>query len=186
MEKQLRHITSVFLCTCILVGCGQFKAALKTGNVLITDFEGTEILAGDPVYANGSEQLVVAIHLKSSSLVPIPNFRPEIASISGTGLLPTICSLSDSNGVSVCLVKATVAGKKRIQLLNAKAGLEAELTFKAPEALQRLAITPAANSFVQTNNGSKVQLSFGDAVQGVKIRTNGGYQVTLSKQGVAP
>ncbi len=167
-----------------LSGCSQFgvSSLLGTG---VNDFEKTEILPGTPVYANGSEQLLVAIHLKNSDSSSVPNFRPELETIEGTGVIPTVCSTSDSNGVAICLVKAIVAGRKVVRLTNGKVGLESEIEFKAPTGLQRLAVLPGSNTSATTANGSKVQVHFGQPFGGVKHTTSGGYKVTFSLQGVA-
>lgn len=182
---KLQTVIVVAAFLALTTGCGQFKARngfLGTG--IANDFEKTEILVGEPVQANGSEQLLIAIHLKNSDLSTVSNYLPEFEVIDGLGVATSSCTKSDANGVSACLVKAVIAGTKKLRLTNGKVGLEKEFAFKAPAGIQRLEILPAAGTTLTTASGSQIQLSFGQTAKGVNYVTNGGYKVRLSVQGV--
>lgn len=190
LAGKIGRLLSVLPVLVVLSGCSQFAAPKSPGGGLgengkINDFEKTEILPGSPAFANGSEQLLVAIHLKNSNSASVPNYRPEYEFIDGAGVIPSQCSTSDSNGISVCLVKATVPGKKVLRLINAKVGLESEIEFKAALELQRLAVLPASATNAATADGSRVQVSFGQSFQGVRHTTTDSYKVTFSLQGVS-
>ncbi len=173
------------LLTLVFCGCGMEGGIRRLVGNRVPDFKKTEIIAGSPVPADGSAELALLIHLKNSDGTPIPDYKPEYSVVAGDGVVPHECTTSDSNGLSACFLKATVAGVKRLRLMNALAGLEREVAFEPPRGNGRIiGLVPGAESRSATASGHRVQISVGDPVRGVGGSTPDGSKVMFSVQGV--
>lgn len=167
------------------LGCGNLIGSVTAmPEKGIVDFLKTEILIGTPGIADGTSEMVIAIHLKNSDNTSVAEFRPTYTIASGTGVTPGKCSVSDSNGISACVLKATQPGKKLIKLTNAKVGLEKEVVFENSVKSGRiLGLVSGSKQNLTTPDGYKGEVSFGDSAKGISFKTSGGYKVMISTQG---
>lgn len=154
-------------------------------NPTINDFQKTEIIAGEAVPADGTSQLLVAIHLKNSDNRPVKEFQPtyEISN-SSNGVITNQCSTSDINGVSVCVLRSTVAGTKLFVLTNAKVGLSKSIEFKNPMGKQVTEITSGAVRNGSTIQGSNLRVTLGRTFDRSVLSTQpdgSGYKIILGK-----
>lgn len=178
---RLSYFLTVFSVSLFLPGCGAFSPTSKP--LSEPDFEKTELLSTGAAQANGSEHILITVHLKNSDLSPVRDYVPKYKISESFGVQATACSSSDLNGVAVCILKSTVAGEKQFILTNAKVGLAKDIQFTAPLGIQRLAAVGASGTHIETSTGSTVQLSL-QPVAGVKRKTADGYTMTLSIQGI--
>ncbi len=170
----------VFIAT---AGCGKLTLTLpETSSIL--DFLKTEILVGGSNLADGSAELIVLIHLKNSDNTVVPNYRPTYLVTSSAGITAGDCSLSSSEGVSVCVLKSTSPGTKLMKLTNALKGLEKAIEFVAPAGGQIFGLASGAKKNMTTAAGHKINLSVGEGPKPQKSVTSGGYKV-LSGVGLA-
>jgi len=177
-------IASLLILSFLSSGCGKITGDMNPfKNKKLLDFLKTEIIVGPPALANGSAALVVAIHLKNSDSTSIPNYKPEY-SVAGTGVIASNCSVSDSNGISVCILKSTRSGTKRLKLTNAKVGLEADVVFN-PTAQNGKIMGLVSGSLQNkaTTAGGKAEISLGDPTSHIHSQTSDGYKVMFSVQG---
>lgn len=146
------------------------------------DFARTEILVSGSAPADGISGLGVVIHLKNSDNTPVSNYKPEYQVVAGVGVLPGECSTSDSNGVSACAVRATQAGTKTVRLVNAKVGLEKNLSFVPPVySSSRLSLGDGGIRS-STASGYTVKTTAAVTVTGVQATTAAGYMAKISIQ----
>lgn len=160
-------------------------SASKGGSVnsKVCDYANTTIMVASSAAADGSSTLLAVVTLKNVDNSPCVGFKPSYEITPVEGVTKMDCTNSDINGVSSCLVKAITPGAKTFSLTNAKVGLAQPIEFTAPSGLQRLN-TMAGGAIGTTANGSKMQVSIGSPVKGVRHTTAGGYKVILSTQGV--
>ena len=151
----------------------------------IDDFQRTEILANGIVPADGTSPHVVVLHLKNSDNSAVPGYLPAYSVTGMLGVSGSPCTTSDQNGVSACLIKSVVPGAKSFRLLNAKVGLSTDIQFGAPAGFQRTSLGSASVMHAATAEGSKVQMTFGQPLRGVALKSAGGYQITFGIHGVA-
>ncbi len=170
-----------------VLGCGNISGSIKSvavsgSNVL--DFKNTEIIAGDPVAADGVAEFAVIIHLKNSDNSSVSGYKPTYEISSGTGVFPRECTTSDSNGFSACVLKAIEPGIKRMRLTNALVGLEREVHFVKPDRDGKIiGLISGSRAKGETPNGMTIELAAGDAVKGIKRRTPNGLEIYFSVQG---
>lgn len=148
------------------------------------DFLKTEIIANGPIPADGATPLVLAIQLKNSNNHPVKNYKPLYDVTASAGIVAGDCTTSDVHGVSVCIVKSTVAGTKTVTLTNAKIGLTKNIDFVQSIAQQKAELVPGAVVKGTTPQGSKVQVSVGRYLKGASFTTADGSKVKFSLQGV--
>lgn len=186
-KEKTREKTRMFFCVSLFflftTGCDNTIEG-TIGGPRIIDFQKTEIIAGGPVEADGTSQLLVAIHLKNSDNTPVSNYLVTYTVTSNAGVSANQCTSSDSNGVSICIIKSTILGTKTVTLTNAKVGLSKNIEFIASQGIQRLNILSASQVKATTPQGSKVQVNLGNSVKSIRHQTAGGYEVILSLQGV--
>ncbi|MCM2282058.1 MAG: hypothetical protein NDI61_09450 [Bdellovibrionaceae bacterium] len=179
-----KRIVASLLMASSLLGCsieGSIRHLNQKGQI---DFALTEMIAGPAAPADGTSSVIVAVHLKNSDNSVVPSYRPEMQAASGLGLSIQACTLSDQNGISACILKATIPGTKRVRLTNARTGLETDVTFLSPQAGGRLlGLIPGSRMDATTPEGSKLEMSVGDTTQGISTTTNGGYKIKFSVQG---
>lgn len=187
-----RAFVGACLVTVVLAGCGGIKGGIKkvegdVGGVVspIADFQKTEIVTSGSARADGLSEIAVVIHLKNSDNTPVANYKPEYQVVSGIGVLPEECTTSDRNGVSACAVRATQTGTKRLQLTNAKVGLEKDLQFDPPSySSTQLSLVSGSVKRSTTSIGYKVQMKVQTSIAGADSTTSGGYKAKLSLQGI--
>ena len=100
-------------------------------------------------------------------------------------MIPGSCTTSDNNGISACVLKATVPGFKSVQLTNALVGLSKNVEFTISAGSQRLAIVSGGQMTAKSPNNSVAEVIVGAPVSGVKLQSAGGYLATLAIQGGA-
>ncbi len=160
-----------------LSGCGQLSLELASK---INDFAKTEIIVGGSNLANGISDMIIVVHLKNSDNSPVVDYKPTYNVTPLSGMTNIECSKSTGAGISVCVLRSTVAGFKNFKLTNAKVGLQKDVEFINPSKGQILSIVAGANHKMQTPAGHLVSLSAGDIGTGVKAVTSGGYKVSLT------
>lgn len=166
-----------------LSACGKLKMSITDlAEKTSFDFEKTEIVTNGTALADGIDELIVLVRLKNSDNSIVSDYRPDYEITVGGGVVKGNCTKSDNHGISVCILKSTIAGVKRMRLTNAKLGLESDLTFKARTSNVFTVLSGGTATGV-TGNGSKVQLSIGDN-KALQATTAGGYKVQLSFQGM--
>lgn len=188
IENEERMLSVLFRSLCLVVAfvtlsaCGKLKMSVTDlAEKSVFDFEKTEIVTNGVALADGLDELIVLVRLKNSDNSIVVDFRPTYDITVGTGVIKAACTASDNHGISVCILKSTIAGVKKMRLTNAKLGLESELTFKARTS-NVLGVYAGGASNATTANGSRVQLSIGDTKASETV-TSGGYKVQLSFQG---
>jgi hypothetical protein len=171
----------------IFAGCNMNTniEGIGSDSPAINDFAKTEIITGDAVPADGNSQLLVAIHLKNSDNRPVKEFQPTYdIENNASGVIKNQCSTSDINGVSVCILKSTVAGIKLFVLTNAKVGLSKSIEFKSPFGKQFAEINSGTLNQGTTPEGSKVKFSLGRPYDQNFLSTQpdgSGYKIILGK-----
>jgi hypothetical protein len=148
------------------------------------DFAKTEIITNGPAIADGLSELTVAVQLKNSDNSPVADYRPEYEVVSGSGVIKNDCTKSLNNGLSYCLLKATIGGLKRIRLTNAKVGLESMLQFTSKVSTPRSGLA-ARTSTLETATATGLKGSFSVGLQTGKVLTStGGYKLNLTTKAV--
>lgn len=169
---------SVFPALMILsAGCGKLTLTIPQASSVV-DFLKTEILVGGSNLANGTAEMIVIIHLKNSDSTPVVDYRPTYTVTVSTGITAGQCSLSSSEGVSVCVLKSTSPGTKVLKLTNALVGLEKQIEFVAAAGEQIFGLASGAQKGMTTPLGHKINLSAGESPKGHKSVTAGGYKVS--------
>jgi hypothetical protein len=85
----------------------------------------------DFVVADGIASVVVVIYLKNKSNQPVRSYQPKY-SVAGSGIVPIPCTLSNEEGISVCLVKSTEVGQRTFRVTNIAINLTSPINFTAP------------------------------------------------------
>ncbi|MCM2280954.1 MAG: hypothetical protein NDI61_03810 [Bdellovibrionaceae bacterium] len=154
------------------------------GNHSTPDFLKSEILINGTGIADGVTQLVMLVRLLNSDGSVVVGHRPAYQVASGLALADTPCSISDQNGISVCLLTASLPGIRTLRIVNlGQARVESGVTFIPP------GLTPPARGFVASANtgttasGHQVRSSVGVYHTGIRYRSPQGYTVYSSVQG---
>jgi hypothetical protein len=148
------------------------------------DFMKTEIINGANGVADGTTEMLIAIHLKNSDNSSVAAYQPTYSVVSGLGVMVRNCSTSDNNGISACILTSTKAGTKTIRLTNALVGLEKNLIFETKiKAGHILGLVSGSRQNLSTSRSYKVEASAGDFAKGIKSDTPRGYDVMFSAQG---
>ncbi len=180
--KGLRQLQFVVLLVLVSSGCQMRGKILRDGNGL-ADFMNTEIIASDIGIADGNDELVVVVHLKNSDNSVVGNFKPEYEIVNGAAVWKGPCTTSASNGMSICILKSTVPGSKRLRLTNAKAGLEKDVLFALKGTSSLAGFTAGGSTAIATNGGYKANVSVGPWAANPGVGTPGGYKAYISVQG---
>jgi hypothetical protein len=154
----------LFVLLISITGCGKISGSIKSlAPNGINDFLKSQILVNGPGVADGTTALVVLLRLMNSNNTIVVGFQPDYRVLSGTGLSPAACSISDNTGTSVCLLRSTMPGVKRIKIGNIDTlSLEKDVTFN-PKPISK-------NIFTLASGGGK----------GTGIGAASGYQVQAS------
>ena len=148
------------------------------------DFLKSEIITNGKGVADGSTDFVVLVRLLTSRSKAVKDFRPEYNVSPLVGVAAATCTLSDVNGVSVCLVKSSVAGIKSFAVTNINLDLAKDIEFLAANTSRIKGLASGANKDVLTNGAFVVNSAAGSMSAPVKQTTGGGYEVYSSVQGV--
>lgn len=148
----------------------------------LNDFLNTEMIASTGAVADGIDELVVVVHLKNSDGSVVPNYRPEYSITSGLGVITSDCTVSSNEGASICILKSTSPGIKRLRLTNAKQGLEKDVTFSPKPSGPALGLISASDPLATTSGGYKASVSLGGWVASKPVTTPGGYKAYISVQ----
>jgi len=166
--------------------CGKISGGITQSRPKIAsnDFLMTEIVTNSPGIANGVSDLIVLIHIKNSDGAPVANYRPEFSITSGVGLTSGSCTLSSSQGVAVCILRATQPGVRTLQLTNARVGLSTQIRFDLPSGgKQVIGLASAGQQRGTTASGYQVEASAGHLTDRITVKTARGYTGYLSIQG---
>ncbi len=128
-----------------------------------------------------SSELLVVIQLMNTDGSSVKLFKPTYEVTSGTGVTAQACTTSNENGVSTCVLKASVAGTKRISVTNVGINLLADVVFTAPipgKAMFGL-ISATKN---QTQSGFELSASIGNQEPGI-VKSSGAFKVYGGVQG---
>ncbi|MDZ4661487.1 MAG: hypothetical protein SGJ18_07675 [Pseudomonadota bacterium] len=161
----------------IAAGCGKLTLNIPLASSII-DFLKTEIIVGGSNLADGTAEMIVIVHLKNSDNTVVPNYKPTYLVTSSLGIIPGECTLSSSDGVSVCVLKSTKDGTKSLKLTNALVGLEKIIDFQAILAGQIFGVAAGAKKGMTTVAGHKINLSVGESPKGQNSVTASGYKVS--------
>jgi hypothetical protein len=186
--KRARSFHRVFLLTAFLAlsACGKIKGTIQNlhGDANTNDFLKTEIISGTHGIADGTTEMLIAIHLKNSDSTSVRDYQPTYSVTSGTGVTAGNCSTSDSNGIAACVLRSNQAGTKTIRLTNARVGLEKSLVFDPSLRSGRvLELAAAGKQSMTTTAGHKMELTVGQAAKGLEAKTASGYRILFSAQG---
>ncbi|RYZ93629.1 MAG: hypothetical protein EOP06_00235 [Proteobacteria bacterium] len=166
----------------LLAGCGDVSGKIKTvfDRGLDNDFARSQILAGSPTAADGHSELMIIIQLTNSDGTPVKFFKPTYEVVSGSGITSSACTISDANGISTCIAKATVPGSKRISVSNIKISLESNLIFIAPHSVSVYEIS--AGSRDQQKSGFSLKATVGS--QAPLVNRSNGFSLYGGLEGV--
>jgi hypothetical protein len=186
----MKTIMVVAVFALVLSGCGAVKNWIGSsgpgGSNSINDFLKTQILVSSPAQADGISPLVFVIQLKNSNDTPVANYVPTYTIRDGSGVIvPSSCTSSDADGISVCLLKSTVPGSKTLQLTNALAGLTTTVDFSSSTTTGKAVVVSGSKAHSTTSGGFSAQWAVGSPAKGVSLTSSGGYKVTLSLQGAS-
>ena len=159
------------------VGCGKLTLSFPQASSIL-DFLKTEILVGGSNLADGAAEMIVIIHLKNSDNSIVPNYKPTYQVTSSLGVTLGDCTISSSEGVSVCVLKSTKPGGKSLKLTNALVGLEKLIDFQALAGGQIFGVASGAQKNMATPLGHKINLSAGESPRGQNSVTAGGYKIS--------
>lgn len=112
----------------------------------IIDFSKSLItIQQDNVPADGIASAIVLVILRNKDNLPVPSYTPTY-NITGSGVIPHSCTPSDANGVSICVVKSTVAGQKGFAVSNIGIPLSETIRFRAPALQSPLFLAGPSNT----------------------------------------
>ncbi len=111
-------ICSIGLLSLGLTGCSSEMATQKILLSSATDFLKSEIIVSGPALANGTDQILVYIHLMNSDSTPVVGFKPSYSLLGPSQTVKIQCFASDSTGLSICMATATAAGKVAFSVTN--------------------------------------------------------------------
>ena len=181
---RLGRVLCLFTLVGLISGCGKISIEVNKFKKPF-DFLKTEIISSGPVPADGTSEMLLAVHLKNSDNSSVPEYRPEYEIVTGSGVSQSNCTTSDQNGISACILKANVPGPKILRLTNAKVGLERTVVFTPiVRSGVRMGIVSASNQNMTSAGGYKAEISLGEKFKNIKSVTNGGYEVRMSVQGI--
>lgn len=178
--RAARYLVAIMVLGSVVLatsGCGKLTLTIPQASSIV-DFLKTEIIVGGTNLADGTSEMIVIIHLKNSDNTVVPNYKPTYTVTSSVGITAGECTVSSSEGVSVCVLKSTKAGTKSLKLTNALVGLEKIIDFQAMAGGQIFGIASGAQKGMSTPAGHKVNMSAGEAPRGQKAVTSGGYKVS--------
>src|SRR5688572_1813660 len=114
--------TTLLVGSTLLTACGNLEGTITRGNPKLKehDFERTEMIHNGAAFADGVSELLVVVQLKNSDNQPVANYKPAYEVASGAAVITSPCTTSLDTGISVCILKSTQPGAKKIRLINAK------------------------------------------------------------------
>jgi hypothetical protein len=157
----------------------------KIGGDGAPDFLKSEILVNGPGLADGISELVVIVRLLNANGTVVAGYRPLYQIVSGPSITASVaCSLSDGNGIAVCLLRATTPGVRTLRITNvAKALVEGNVSFVAPGPKKKsTGGFVASASSGTTTSGHQIHSSTGNFHSGIRHKTPEGYTVSSSVQ----
>lgn len=169
-----------------LVACGQITASISAKNPssLENDFVKSEVISNGPGIADGRSELILVVRLVNSDGSPVYGFRPTYEIVSGTGIIPSDCTLSDNTGTSVCVLRATVAGLKRLSVNNIKIELMRDIDFLAPSGkghTSGLVVSAIPNN--ASSSGHVLQAAIEPTMADQPKISTSGWKMSVSVQG---
>lgn len=137
MVVSIKHklFVSVIGLSVVLVGCqasNNLSGGYGDAPPIAADFEKSSIqVQVDFVAADGTSSVVVLVYVRNNKGQPVVNYQPKY-NVTGSGNIAIPCTLSNEDGLSVCLVKSTVVGQKNFAVLNLYKDLKTKINFKDP------------------------------------------------------
>lgn len=170
----------------LLNGCGGLSISISRIEPKgVPDFLKSEILVNGYGLADGVSGLLVVVRLLNSDGSPVPGHFPQYQVAAGLTLASSsTCSVSDNNGVAICLLRATLPGTRTIRMSNlGKAHVEAGVTFTPPAPRRSVGNFVASATRSTTSQGHTVHTAVGGYHSGIRFRSSEGYTVYSSVQG---
>ncbi len=147
----------------------------------VQDFKKSEIISNGPAVADGQSELLVVIQLMNTDGSAVKLFKPAYEVIAGSGVSAQACTSSNENGVSTCVLKASLAGTKTISVTNIKIDLKADVVFNAPIAGKAMfGLISATKNHSQ--NGFNLSASIGNQ-EPKPVQSSGAFKVYGGVQG---
>src|SRR5689334_22603009 len=80
----------------LLSSCGKIRGSVQNlhSDTGLNDFLKTEIISGANGIADGTTEMLIAIHLKNSDGSSVPDYKPTYEIVSGAGVTGSNCSTS--------------------------------------------------------------------------------------------
>lgn len=170
----------------LLNGCGGLSVSISRIEPKgVPDFLRSEILVNGYGLADGVSGLLVVVRLLNSDGSPVPGHFPQYQVAAGLSLASnSTCSVSDNNGIAICLLRATLPGTRTIRMSNlGKAHVEAGVTFTPPAPRRSVGNFVASSTHATTSQGHTIQATVGGYHTGIRFRSSEGYTVYSSVQG---
>jgi hypothetical protein len=164
-----------------VAGCGKISNQVTATFNRVQDFKRSEIITNGPAIADGQSELLVVIHLMNSDGSSVKLFKPTYEIATGTGVSAQDCTTSNDNGISTCVLKATVAGTKKVSVTNIKIDLSADVVFTAPPT-NKVLFGLVTASKTQTQGNFKLSGNIGNQEPGA-VRTSGAFKLYGGVQG---
>lgn len=128
--KNFKAILLGFSAVYLLSGCpGKVKATFQSTAPPSTLANSKISLVNDGAMADGTSAVVVMVNFIDNEENPKEGLTPEYE-ISGDGVTSQPCTTSNSGGLSICMLKATVEGVKTFKVTNVEGlDLKSDITF---------------------------------------------------------
>lgn len=129
-----RLLIFVYLLASTISGCGkkESKVTFVDPTPVIesgTDYLNTAITVSGTAIADGVSSIAVSIQIRNLDNSVVQGIIPTYSITPSAAVTASTCSVSNSLGISICLVKSNGSGVKTFTLTNAKVGLTQSLTF---------------------------------------------------------
>lgn len=176
-----------FILSLSLFGCGinnEIKGHIGIGSSG-NDFGRSEIIVNGSGIADGQTPLYILIRLVNSDGRVVANYRPDYQILSGAGVTGAPCTISDSNGVSVCAMRANSAGTKTMRVTNMGSAVSLQKNFDFLAAAGRNSVVGFSSSGAKQElaSGYLVHASVSGLTSSIFEVTGGGYKVYSNLQG---
>ncbi len=145
------------------------------------NYSASTLEAIGPFIADGVTPATIKIWTRNKGK-PVEGFTP-VYKVSGGGNLLGQCTPSDANGLSICILRSTVAGFKNITLVNPVSKARAEVVF-SPGLPAKAGFSITSGGGVRTTGPIKSVSSIGIVSSSILLDDGGTPRARVGLQGV--
>lgn len=165
----------ISLVTLGALGCNN-KITGKIGlSSFAPDFKKSQIISNSPGIADGVSNVVLVVQLINSDNSIVVGFTPTLALTNSLGVNSSACTASNSNGVSTCVLRSSVAETVQVSVSNVQSiMLKTNVVFAAPTVSPTQTSTVPSVAYNSTSaSGHSISATIGGQSPLVNTSGNG-------------